>query len=308
MNNLTIPAYSEQAAQAVKERLDSLAKVPGSLGKLEELAIRLAGITGRTCPSFPQKSVVLFAADHDITLKGVSATGQEVKMCIRDRACSAAALVAGFRLHASRRGVQLAGVIANNVGSPRHADILRRALESERLPPLLGALPRNEAWRIPERQLGLLPSEEAGTTEAWLDALADVAESSVDMDRLLSLTEARRPKARAVLPPRGIRPRRMGIAKDRAFCFYYEENERALAARGWELLPFSPLEDTALPPGIDALYLGGGYPEVFARELSGNAAMREAIRAFAEQGGEIYAECGGYMYLCTCLLYTSRCV
>ena len=70
MNNLTIPAYSEQAAQAVKERLDSLAKVPGSLGKLEELAIRLAGITGRTCPSFPQKSVVLFAADHDITLKG----------------------------------------------------------------------------------------------------------------------------------------------------------------------------------------------------------------------------------------------
>ena len=154
-------------------------------------------------------------------------------------------------------GVQLAGVIANNVGSPRHADILRRALESERLPPLLGALPRNEAWRIPERQLGLLPSEEAGTTEAWLDALADVAESSVDMDRLLSLTEARRPKARAVLPPRGIRPRRMGIAKDRAFCFYYEENERALAARGWELLPFSPLEDTALPPGIERVVSRG---------------------------------------------------
>ena len=77
--------------------------------------------------------------------------------------------------------------------------------------PSAGALPRNEAWRIPERQLGLLPSEEAGTTEAWLDALADVAESSVDMDRLLSLTEARRPEARAVLPPRGIRPRRMGI-------------------------------------------------------------------------------------------------
>lgn len=78
MNSLTIPAYSEQAAQAAKKRLDSLAKVPGSLGKLEDLAIRLAGITGRECPAFPHKAVVLFAADHDIALRGVSATGQEV--------------------------------------------------------------------------------------------------------------------------------------------------------------------------------------------------------------------------------------
>ncbi|MFR1532659.1 MAG: cobyrinate a,c-diamide synthase [Bilophila wadsworthia] len=216
----------------------------------------------------------------------------------RGMACSAAALVAGS-------GFTLPGWASSLPESlpttwEAHATPTSSAARSKaNASPLLGALPRNEAWRIPERQLGLLPSEEAGTTEAWLDALADVAESSVDMDRLLSLTEARRPKARAVLPPRGIRPRRMGIAKDRAFCFYYEENERALAARGWELLPFSPLEDTALPPGIDALYLGGGYPEVFARELSGNTAMREAIRAFAEQGGEIYAECGGYMYLCT---------
>lgn len=216
----------------------------------------------------------------------------------RGMAWSAAALVAGFRLHAVRMGVRIAGAIANNAGSPRHTDILRRALEREGLPPLLGALPRREEWRLPERQLGLLPAEEAGTTGAWLDALADVAEKCIDVDQLLRLTETRRPQ-RAAPPPRGVKTlRRVGIARDKAFCFYYEENERALAARGWEPVPFSPLADTALPPDIDALYLGGGYPEVFARELSANAAMREAIRVFAERGGEIYAECGGYMYLC----------
>ena len=87
----------------------------------------------------------------------------------RGMAGSVAALVAGFQLHAVRMGVRLVGAIANNVGSPRHADILRQALERANLPPLLGALPRREEWRLPERQLGLLPSEEAGTTAAWLD-------------------------------------------------------------------------------------------------------------------------------------------
>ena len=211
----------------------------------------------------------------------------------RGMAGSVAALVAGFQLHAVRMGVRLVGAIANNVGSPRHADILRQALERANLPPLLGALPRREEWRLPERQLGLLPSEEAGTTAAWLDALAEMAEQHLDIDRLLALTTSKRPEAPAPLPSENVRPRRMGIAKDKAFCFYYEENERVLRSQGWEPVPFSPLADTALPIGIEALYLGGGYPEVFARELSRNAAMRENIRDFAARGGEIYAECGG---------------
>ena len=220
----------------------------------------------------------------------------------RGMAGSVAALVAGFQLHAARMGVRLAGAIANNVGSARHADIIRRALEREDLPPLLGALPRNEAWHLPERQLGLLPAEEAGISEAWLDALADIAARCIDLDRLLQLSESRRPPMPvSIIPPGGARTRRLGIAKDKAFCFYYGENERALAARGWELIPFSPLADTALPPHLDALYFGGGYPEVFARELSSNAAMRHAVHLFAERGGEIYAECGGYIYLCATL-------
>ena len=92
------------------------------------------------------------------------------------------------------------GAIANNVGSPRHADILRQALERANLPPLFGALPRREEWRLPERQLGLLPSEEAGTTAAWLDALAEMAEQHLDIDRLLALTTSKRPEAPAPLP------------------------------------------------------------------------------------------------------------
>lgn len=221
----------------------------------------------------------------------------------RGMAASAAALVGGFHLYAARSGLRLAGVIANNVGGQRHAALLREALAQEGLPPLLGALPRREAWRLPERQLGLLPSEEAGADAAWIDALADEAEPHLDVDRLLELTLAGRPHAPDA-PPAARAPaarRRMGIARDRAFCFYYEENLRVLRARGWELIPFSPLADAELPPRLDALYLGGGYPEVFARELSANAPLRRAVRDFADRGGEIHAECGGYMYLCSAL-------
>lgn len=215
----------------------------------------------------------------------------------RGMADSAAALVAGFTRQAAQTGVRIVGAIANNVGSQRHALLLREALERNSLPPLLGALPRCETWRLPERQLGLLPSKEAGVTSVWFDALAKAAESHLDMPRLLELVRGERP----VLSVNRILPetrRRMGIAKDSAFCFYYEENERQLLEEGWELIPFSPLKDATLPPRLDAIYLGGGYPEVFAQELSANTALRGAIRDFAAKGGEIYAECGGYMYLC----------
>ena len=216
---------------------------------------------------------------------------------VRGMAASLTALVEGFQQQAARHGVRLAGVIANNAGSPRHADILRQALEKAGLPPLLGALPRHEACRIPERQLGLLPAAESDCDTAWTDRLAELAENHVDLDRLLALTRRPRPLG-PPLPAPGQRQRRLAVARDEAFCFYYRANEDTLRARGWEIVPFSPLRDTALPPQPDALYLGGGYPEAFAAQLSANTAMRSAIRDFAAAGGEIYAECGGYMYLC----------
>ena len=219
----------------------------------------------------------------------------------RGMAGSAAALADGFRIHAAREGVRLIGAIADNAGSPRHADLLRDALRRVNLP-LLGALPRRDGWKLPERQLGLVPSGEAGATEQWIDALAEAAAPFLDVESILNLTTVSRPETLpAADAPVPASRRRMGVAKDAAFCFYYEENERMLAAQGWELIPFSPLADSALPPDLDAVCLGGGYPEVFAGTLSANVAMRRSIRDFAAQHGEIYAECGGYMYLCTTL-------
>jgi cobyrinic acid a,c-diamide synthase len=90
---------------------------------------------------------------------------------------------------------------------------------------------------------------------------------------------------------------RIGYARDRAFCFYYEENLRLLRQAGAELVPFSPLEDANLPPALHGLYLGGGYPELYARELAANETMRTKIRAFCASGKPVYAECGGFMYL-----------
>lgn len=216
----------------------------------------------------------------------------------RGMAASLAALVDGFRRQAARHGVRLAGVIANRAGSARHTALLRAALDRDGLPPLLGALPRHEACRIPERQLGLLPAAETACDTAWTDRLAALAEDHLDMERLLALTRQPRPLP-LPRPAAAGRRRRLAMARDEAFCFYYRANEEALRTRGWELVPFSPLRDTALPEGAEALYLGGGYPEAFAARLAANTAMRAAIRDFAAAGGEIYAECGGYMYLCT---------
>ncbi len=234
-------------------------------------------------------------------------------------ASSIVPFVDGFTEHAAKLGVPIIGVIANNVGSVRHTNILATALGKANLPPLLGAFSRHTAWALPERQLGLVPAEEAVKSKDLFEDLATAASNAIDLERLLALSLVHRPnneenvKEHLALKapskpittkaePALCKPKRLAIAKDHAFCFYYPANEHALESMGWTLLPFSPLQDTALPKDIDAIYLGGGYPEVFAQTLSANVRMREAIYNFAAAGGEIYAECGGYMYLCTNLV------
>jgi cobyrinic acid a,c-diamide synthase len=203
---------------------------------------------------------------------------------------SAAALVHGYATFDPE--LPIAGVVANRVGSAGHAGLIEAALEGG--PPVLGWLQSDPALTVPERHLGLhLPR--AADAGAQREALADAVERSVDVDALLAVTESEAPAAPSA-HPRAQTCARIGVARDEAYTFYYEDNLTLLEQAGAELVLFSPLSDP-LPDGLDGLYIGGGYPELFAAQLEANSATRSAIREFAEAGHPVYAECGGLMYL-----------
>jgi cobyrinic acid a,c-diamide synthase len=213
----------------------------------------------------------------------------------RSMARSVAALVHGFA--SFDPGLTLTGVILNRVGSPTHLEYLQQALASLPGVRCFGGLPRAQELAIPERHLGLATTEDHPLEEAYLNHLADWLETHLDLDGLL-----------AALPPLALPEEqawdaalptvRLGVARDRAFCFYYPENLELLARNGAELVPFSPLDDPELPAGLDGIYLGGGYPELYAGRLAENFGLKQALKACAAEGMPIYAECGGLMYLC----------
>jgi cobyrinic acid a,c-diamide synthase len=215
---------------------------------------------------------------------------------------SAAALIRGFEDFDPE--VRLAGVLCNRVGGSGHADILREAIVAHCRAKPLGFLPSDEKIALPERHLGLVMASESLSRE-HLDAMANWIEAHVDIDRLLTVArEQSLPlSSRPVAPQMSVvRRARIGLARDAAFCFYYEDNLDLLQECGAELVEFSPISDGALPADLDGLYLGGGYPEIHAAQLSENASMRDAIVQFAKSGGPIYAECGGFMYLCEAIV------
>lgn len=194
----------------------------------------------------------------------------------------------------------IAGVVFNNVGSESHYRLLCEAVRAYApgVEPL-GWLPKQAAIRAPERHLGLVPSYEQPQVAAYLDSLAALIGPQIDLDAVLAL--ARRTAEPLAAPPERPTPPgqrvRIGIARDEAFHFYYEDGLDLLRELGAELIPFSPVRDTSLPPDLDALYMGGGFPEVYRRELTANQPMREGIRQAIERGMPVYAECGGLMFL-----------
>jgi cobyrinic acid a,c-diamide synthase len=201
-------------------------------------------------------------------------------------------------------GVRIDGVIANRVGGHRHfVEYLAPALRAHSEADPLGYLARDEALVIPSRHLGLWTAEERPPSETFLSALAEAAEETLDLDRLVGL--ARPPRLPSPREPREgpapLRRVRVAIARDPAFCFYYEDNLDRLREAGAELIEFSPLADSELPEGTELVYLGGGYPEAFAGRLAANEAMRSAIQRFHRGGGRLYAECGGLMACCRSL-------
>ncbi|MGD7652258.1 MAG: cobyrinate a,c-diamide synthase [Verrucomicrobiales bacterium] len=209
---------------------------------------------------------------------------------------SFAAMVHGFATFLPE--IQVAGVIANRCGSARHAEVLGISLESAGLPRLSGAVARGGLPELPSRHLGLVTADGRLLTSDLLGKLADAVEASVDLDGVLEL--AKRAQSAAAAPATGEMPptiARLGVARDEAFHFYYPDNLAALERAGCEIVQFSPLHDSGLPDGLDGIYLGGGYPEEFAAQLSSNTDMLGSIRAFAAAGRPIYAECGGLMFL-----------
>lgn len=228
---------------------------------------------------------------------------------------SVAAMASGF-LH-FRKKSHIAGVILNRVSS-MYYERLAAAVEEASGLPVLGYLPESEEYRMESRHLGLFLPGEIDRLRERIGRLADQMEKSIAVDRVLEVAgmlplrienkgkekaenESMEAESIAKFPAcqeQKVTSRvRIGVARDEAFCFYYQENFRLLEQMGAELVYFSPLRDKKIPDRVDGLLFGGGYPENYARELAKNAAMRESIRRSIAAGMPFLAECGGFLYL-----------
>ncbi|MCI0438747.1 MAG: cobyrinate a,c-diamide synthase [Chloroflexi bacterium] len=212
---------------------------------------------------------------------------------------SIAATVLGFKTFDP--SLEIAGVVLNGVSGEGHLRFLKGPVEQAARVPIFGYLPKRDELKMPERHLGLIPTSEMGIPREFLDRLASAIEQTVDLDAILRRArDARKPSADGTLlfPQEAVTKKvPVAIAQDRAFSFYYEDGLDLLRAWGAALVPFSPLADERLPDGIAGVYIGGGFPEIFARELSDNAPMKASLKQAAERGMPIYAECGGLMCL-----------
>ena len=208
-------------------------------------------------------------------------------------AASAAASALGFMRY--RPDNTLAGALVNRASSERHYRLIREALEGIGLP-CVGWLPRDDALAMPDRHLGLVPAQERPQAAAQIGRAAALLR--LDAEALTAIAaRAERVKAPPAAGSRAFAGMRVGVARDAAFSFIYEANLIALRSWGAELRFFSPLDDAAPPEGLDALYLPGGFPEVFEAHLTANRPMAAALRGALAGGLRCYAECGGMLYL-----------
>jgi cobyrinic acid a,c-diamide synthase len=204
---------------------------------------------------------------------------------------SVAALVQGYGSFDPQ--LQIAGLVLNRVGSDRHLEILTAALAPLQIP-IVGVFRREDAISLPDRYLGLVPTDELPELREIVDRLAAIGQQCFDWEKLLPLLQVT-PSAQSIAPPVKTRVK-IGVARDEAFSFYYAENLEILESLGAELCYWSPLRDEVLPE-VQGLYFGGGFPEMFAVQLAKNENMRAAVRSNILAGMPTYAECGGLMYL-----------
>jgi cobyrinic acid a,c-diamide synthase len=206
--------------------------------------------------------------------------------------------------------IKIAGLVLNRVGSDRHLSLLKNSLEALQLP-ILGVLRRQDNITIPDRHLGLVPTAELPELDAVINRLADLGDSCFDWERLLPLLRSSGERDKGDEGDKGDKEDkkeflslssscvvRVAVARDRAFNFYYQDNLDLLQQLGAELVFWSPLTDSGLPENVQGIYFGGGFPEVFAQQLSENISLIKAVKTAILQGMPTISECGGLMYLC----------
>ncbi len=217
----------------------------------------------------------------------------------RGMSSSAAAMILGYKLYDTE--VDIKGVILNQVSGEAHYELLKGVIERDVGVECLGYLPSNLDISLNSRHLGLIPAEEVDNLRKKTNELADLVERYVDLDKLEKISkydnnikDIKNPISRFNDRFKGLR---IGVARDKAFSFYYEDNFKLMKELGIEIVEFSPLNDKDIPSNIDGLYMGGGFPEVFGNQLQENKMFRENLRRHLEEGLPAYAECGALMYL-----------
>ncbi len=205
--------------------------------------------------------------------------------------------------------INIKGIILNNVSGQRHEAKLRVAIEKYSNVEIVGCIPRNPLLNIPERHLGLIPQIEKSEFIPAIEKIGSIVEENVDIDRIIEISRNAPPLNFWDLNPkseiRNLKSIKIGVAMDRAFSFYYPENLEALKNTGAEIVFFNTLEDRFLPD-VDALYIGGGFPEVFMDELEGNESLRRDIKNAVDCDMPVYAECGGLMYLSRSITWNGK--
>lgn len=208
--------------------------------------------------------------------------------------CSVAALCKGYLTF--REPNQISGVLLNRVRKDMYS-FYKKIIERETGLPVYGYLPDMPQVYLESRHLGLMTAGEVEQLDEKIRILAETAEETLDLDGILRLAAEAPPLLRKHTLSFQKKTFRLGVAQDAAFCFYYAENLKMLEQCGAEIVPFSPLADAKLPDELDGLYLGGGYPELYLKRLSGNRAFLESFRNASAKKIPIFAECGGFLYL-----------
>ncbi len=221
---------------------------------------------------------------------------------------SAGAMVLGYKEF--DKDINLAGVIVNNVAGQSHYDYIKKSVEKTCSIPVLGYLQKDKEITIPERHLGLIPSAENKTHSILYERLGEMVLETIDIDELLKVARSADdfPNYKKTIFQEDNRTYdiQIALAKDEAFCFYYQDDIELFESLGARIRYFSPLNDERIPDDVDGIFIGGGFPELYAERLMKNTSMRNAISDAASQGTLIYGECGGMMYLLEELIDTEE--